>query len=184
MRRKEYTQVPNEDLDADAADGSTARGVRPGSREDRRARFAQRQAKAAERKKMFDNITNKFWAAVWVAAAVATAYYTDYFRVLLSSSKVDRTWFSISLVLYSILGVLIFYMGVYLPRKFFPDVQPQVVAPRAVYTASACMVLGSITLVVACWGVWGFLTPIILGIIGMGFLMSMHFVPYVCCCCM
>jgi len=38
-------------------------------------------------------------------------------------------------------------------------------------------VIGSLLLVRACFPVWSFLTPLILGVVALGFFFSLHFVP-------
>ena len=52
--------------------------------------------------------------------------------------------------------------------------------------AHACMANGWLTsicvvflvsMVVACWGIWGWLTPIIMGVLGVACIFSLNFVP-------
>ena len=101
--------------------------------------------------------------------------------VCLTSDRVNRFWFNLSLVCWGVDGAAMMYLGCYLPYKGI-TLEWNVYCPRVIPTASAAMVLGSLFLTLGLWPVWGFLTPFILGISGIGFLMSLHFVPACSCC--
>ena len=169
-RRGQYTKVNQEEDDRKPVDIS-----------DRRARRQRTLAREAKRKKTIESIQTKIWAIVWTAAMLAVIYFTDFFLVLLTSDRVNRTWFNVSMLCWGIDISCMMYLAVYLPWKGI-DLEWNVYCPRVIPVATGAMVLGSFTLMMSTWPVWGFMTPFILGIIGVGCLMSLHFIPACRCC--
>jgi hypothetical protein len=172
-RRGGYQKVSQDDNDNSNKDGVEL--------SDRRARRKRQLARDAKRKEIIESIQTKIWATVWTAAMVAVIYFTDFFLVLLTSDRVSRTWFNLSLICWGVDVAVMAYLGIYLPWKGI-DLEWNVYCPRVIPVATGAMVFGSFTLMMASWPVWGLMTPFVLGIIGVGGLMSLHFVP-VCSCC-
>ena len=171
--RRKYQKVPTNDVDRgeyNATDDVSAK----------RARRQRQLARDAKRKETIEAIQTKMWAAVWTAAMIAVIYFTDFFLVLLTSDRVNRTWFNLSVLCWGVDLSCLFYLAVYLPFKGI-DLEWNVYCPRVIPIATGAMVLGSLFLVCATWPVWGFMTPFILGIIGVGMLLSLHFVPACSC---
>jgi hypothetical protein len=75
--------------------------------------------------------------------------------------------------------VLATYLCVYLPyfKQLDSSAWP-VYCPRVIPTASGLGVLMVVLLIRACWPVWGFLTPLILGIQFMGLLFVSQLIPW------
>lgn len=125
----------------------------------------------------------------WVVAAYATAAYTRLFHVIFTDARIIRPVLHASIVLFSINAVLTLYLIAWLPFKFpvssihkTPASSPafwEAYCPRVIPTMTACGLLGSYLLVRACYPVWGFLTPLILGVVALGIFFSLHFIP--CC---
>jgi len=85
-------------------------------------------------------------------------------------------------------GILIVYLTVYLPFKYPTSNIHKVKAsspqfweaycPNIIPMMTVCGILGSFLLVRACYPVWGFLTPLILGVVALGLFFSLHFIPW------
>jgi hypothetical protein len=173
-RRGGYQRVSQQDTAADDG-GADKKDM------SRQAKRARRMAREEQRAATMEAIQNKIWAVLWTGAMVAVLYYTDFFRVCLTSDRVNRVWFNLSLLCWGVDGACMCYLGIYLPWKGI-DLEWNVYCPRVIPVASAAMVLGGLFMLFGLWPVWGFITPFILGINGIGFLMSLHFVPACNCC--
>ncbi|KAL7526117.1 hypothetical protein ACHAXR_001324 [Thalassiosira sp. AJA248-18] len=135
-----------------------------------------------------ERISDKLHALVWVLVAYAIASYTHLFHTVFTDERIIRPIFHASIVLFSINFVLTLYLTVYLPFKFpvtpihkTPASSPkfwEVYCPRVIPTMTACGIIGSFLLVRACYPVWGFLTPFILGVVALGMFFSLHFIPW------
>lgn len=174
--RRKYQRVSqnDDDLDKDFPQATPELS-------EKRARRQRQLARDALRKETIESIQTKIWAAVWTAAMIAVIYFTDFFLVLLTSDRVNRLWFNLAVLCWGIDLACLLYLAVYLPLKGI-DLEWNVYCPRVIPIASGAMVLGSFFLMCATWPVWGFMTPFILGIIGVGMLLSLHFVPACNCC--
>jgi hypothetical protein len=136
-----------------------------------------------------ERVGDKLWAAAWVTMAVITAYWTNFWTVVLAleheeeeSSKAlpNRSLLQIAALLLGIQTVLVLYLIVYLPRaKGLTDSTAwDVYCPRVIPVMTVTGILVGLILIRATWPVWGFLAPLILGLQAMGCLFAFHFVPW------
>ena len=125
---------------------------------------------------------------VWVVVAYAIIVYTKLFHTIMTDERILRNILYAATTLFTINGVLIVYLTVYLPFKFPTSNIHKVKAsspefwsaycPNAIPIMTVCGILGSFLLVRACYPVWGFLTPLILGVVALGAFFSLHFIPW------
>ncbi|CAN0593380.1 unnamed protein product, partial [Ectocarpus sp. 12 AP-2014] len=101
-------------------------------------------------------------ALFWVVVGVAVVYRTDFIRVLVEDERVDRLWFNIGLVCFSVNAVILAYLTVWLPHVRGIRVSWNVYSPRAIPTATVVGLICALALNMSLWNVWGFLTPLIL----------------------
>jgi len=83
--------------------------------------------------------------------------------------------------------ILTAYLTVYLPYKFPTSDKYathasspkfwEAYCPNVIPTMTAFGVIGSFFLCRACFPVWGFLSPLILGVVALGMFFSLHFIP-------
>lgn len=135
-----------------------------------------------------ERISDKVTSLVWVAVASGTASYTHFFPTLFTDDRIIRPIFNISLGLFALNFILTLYLTVYLPCKFpkTPNFNVSaasldfwgVYCPRVIPVMIASGVIGSFLLMRACVPIWGFLTPLIMGVIAMGMFYSLHFIPW------
>jgi len=142
-----------------------------------------------------DRLTDKAIALAWVLVAAAVAKYTKFFHILFvddngtaetagDSSKSlrtpNRTLLQVCALCFVTNTVLLLYLTVYLPRfKGLTDSSAwEVYCPRVVPTMTIVGILFGLIMIRATWPVWGFLSPLILGIELMGFLFALHFLPW------
>jgi len=104
---------------------------------------------------------------------------TDMPKVLLSDENIIRPLFNAAIMLFSINTVLMFYLAIYLPRfRGIDSSGYDAYCPRVVPTMTLLGVVCAFLLVRSTWPVWGFLSPLILGIVSLGGLFALHFVPW------
>jgi hypothetical protein len=126
----------------------------------------------------------------WVVASYALARYIHLFDTLWNDERISRPCLYVASSLYATNVVLILYLTVYLPYKF-----PTNTGDRTYITsASSCDFwdaycpnvlpaivtfgfMGSYLLCRACFPVWGFMSPFVLGTVGLGTFYGLHFVP-------
>mmetsp|Transcript_15304 Transcript_15304/g.33068 ORF Transcript_15304/g.33068 Transcript_15304/m.33068 type:complete len:186 (+) Transcript_15304:157-714(+) len=138
-----------------------------------------------------ERISDKLHALAWVVTAYFIASYTRLFHTLFTDERILRPIFHASLVLFAVNGVLTLYLTVYLPYIKFPKLSSSntklsasssvfwdAYCPNVIPTMTASGVIGSFLLIRACYPVWGFLTPLILGIVALGAFFSLHFIPW------
>ena len=127
----------------------------------------------------------------WTVSAYFIARYTSLFHTILTDERILRPVLNTSIALFSINGMLIIYLTVYLPCIKFRQLKLanskisasssafwDVYCPRVIPTMTVCGLVGSFLLVRACYPVWGFLSPLILGWVALGAFFSLHFIPW------
>lgn len=144
-------------------------------------RSASATTTTSQRRTLAERFSDKLIAAAWVAVAVVVAYFTSTWHVLTASdSPANHVLLQLTAVCVGINTVLFLYLLLYLPYiKGLTDSSAwDVYCPRVIPTATAVGVLCGLLLIRATWPVWGFLSPLVLGIEGLGVLYSLHFVPW------
>jgi hypothetical protein len=134
-----------------------------------------------------ERISIKLHALLWVIVAYALASYTQLFHTLFTDERILRPSLYISLFAYTLNIILIIYLTIYLPYKF-PTSDKYITSasspqfwnaycPSVIPIITASFVLGSTFLCRACFPIWGFFTPLLLGVVGLGIFFSLHFIP-------
>jgi hypothetical protein len=118
--------------------------------------------------------------AVWVLMAMVVAYWTSFFTVLLSSADANRFLLNIAFLCLATNTGLTAYLMIYLPhvKKLKDSSAWSVYCPRVIPIMILLGVICALLLIRGTWPVWGFFAPLYLGIEAMGFLFSLHFVPW------
>ena len=139
---------------------------------------------------MTNGLNNQYYniTVVWVAVAYAITVYTKLFHTIITDERILRPTLYSATSLFTMNGILIVYLTVYLPFKFPTSNIHKVKAsspqfweaycPNVIPIMTVCGILGSLLLVRASYPVWGFLTPLILGVVALGLFFSLHFIPW------
>eukprot|EP00545_Synedropsis_sp_CCMP1620_P014585 CAMPEP_0119013368 /NCGR_PEP_ID=MMETSP1176-20130426/8413_1 /TAXON_ID=265551 /ORGANISM="Synedropsis recta cf, Strain CCMP1620" /LENGTH=149 /DNA_ID=CAMNT_0006966457 /DNA_START=98 /DNA_END=544 /DNA_ORIENTATION=- len=127
-----------------------------------------------------ERFMDKIYAVIWITLALLVAKWTRFIPILTSDNRIVKPLLYSALVCLGINTVLLFYLCIYLPRiKGITDSSAwDVYCPRVVPTMATLGVLCALMLIRACWPVWGFLAPLILGVEAFGCLFALHFVPW------
>jgi hypothetical protein len=117
---------------------------------------------------------------VWVMIALFVAKWTRFVPVLMSDDRIVKPLLYASLVLLGINTIFVLYLTLYLPniKKITDSSAWDVYCPRVVPTMTACGILTGLMMIRSTWPVWGFLSPLILGVEALGCLFALHFVPW------
>jgi hypothetical protein len=148
---------------------------------------AARSSSSNAQQSRSERISIKLHALLWVIVAYALASYTQLFHTLLTDDRILRPSLYISLFAYALNIILMIYLTIYLPYKFPTSDKyithassPQfwnAYCPNVIPIITASSVLGSAFLCRACFPIWGFFTPLLLGVVGLGIFFSLHFIP-------
>ncbi|KAL3781838.1 hypothetical protein ACHAWO_009204 [Cyclotella atomus] len=136
-----------------------------------------------------ERISDKLHALAWAVSAYFIARYTQLFHTILTDERILRPVLNLSITLFSINAALISYLTIYLPCIKFRKLANtklsacssafwDVYCPRVIPAMTVCGLFGSFLLVRACYPVWGFLTPLMLGWVALGAFFSLHFIPW------
>ena len=122
-----------------------------------------------------ERLTDKLHAFAWVIASFLIVKYTDFFQTILYDDNIFRPCLILAIIGMTVNLVLMLYLTVYLRNLQYPW---EVYCPKVIPTMTAIGVSTYVLLVRATFPVWGFLSPFILGIVGLGCIFGMQFIPW------
>jgi len=127
-----------------------------------------------------ERISEKIHAAIWVGAALAVGKYTNFIETILTDPQILRPVLDVAFICIGINTILTIYLAFYLPwvKNIHSSDAWEVYCPRVIPTMTGVGLLAGILLIRACWPIWGFLSPLILGVEAMGALFFLHFIPW------
>mmetsp|Transcript_24758 Transcript_24758/g.55768 ORF Transcript_24758/g.55768 Transcript_24758/m.55768 type:complete len:170 (+) Transcript_24758:145-654(+) len=139
------------------------------------------------RAELVERISSKVQALFWVAGSIAAIYFTDLIRVLFEDKRINRLFLNVAIVCLAVNTVIMIYLTAWVPyqerllsRKLGKPkkLDWEVYCPRMIPTMTAFALVFFIAMTKAMWPVFGFLTPLILLLLFMGFVFTTHFIPY------
>ena len=117
----------------------------------------------------------------WISTALALGYFGNGEHHALHVLQNDPNVYTPALVVASAAAttnVLIFlYVNIWIRRFCGVLEDPELYVPWAIPIASLSCVTCGISMVVACWGVWSWATPVIGGVHLMAVIMLTNFIP-------
>ena len=131
--------------------------------------------KQAER---IDRITAKLHALVWVVLSISIVWYTNLLNVAYSDERVNRYSLNFAIVCFVANMGIVLYLTLYLPLVLKVTAPWEIYCPHLIPISTALGLLVVFLLVVAFYPIYGMLTPLLMGILLMGFLFSTHFLPW------
>mmetsp|Transcript_9496 Transcript_9496/g.18671 ORF Transcript_9496/g.18671 Transcript_9496/m.18671 type:complete len:126 (+) Transcript_9496:248-625(+) len=114
-------------------------------------------------------------------------YYTDLPKTLMEDKRINRLFLNVAVVCLAINIVIMGYLTFWVPyqervlsKKMGKPkkLDWEVYCPRMIPTMTAFGLLFFFALAKAMWGVYGFLTPLMLLVLFIGFIFSTHFIPW------
>eukprot|EP00536_Pseudo-nitzschia_multiseries_P004102 jgi/Psemu1/302361/fgenesh1_kg.67_\ len=106
-----------------------------------------------------ERLEDKCVALGWVIAAVLLARWTNFFPIVWSDPRLNRSLLRVAGGGFTVAAVLFLYLTLYLPILLMTNVITYLVFVRAL------------------WPLWGFWAPLLSGTEIMGIVMFFHFVP-------
>ena len=111
----------------------------------------------------------------WIGLAALIVYKTNFARQLWENENISELFMNLTLVCLGINMSIMMYVTLIMPlRGLEPDIDK---VPNLIPVLSLSGVLMPVFLTLAVWPIWGFLTPIYIFILCMGYLFSMTFLP-------
>uniref|UniRef100_A0A7S2E6R4 Uncharacterized protein n=1 Tax=Trieres chinensis TaxID=1514140 RepID=A0A7S2E6R4_TRICV len=127
-----------------------------------------------------ERASEKLQALAWIGAALVTSKLSKLPSAFASDPRVLRPLLNFSLLLLAVNAILTLYLAIYLPRiKGLSDPSAwSAYRPNLIPAMTGIAVLCGALMIRALWPVWGFVTPLVLGTVGLGAMEALHFVPW------
>ena len=136
------------------------------------------EANKKKRGERIDRITAKLHALVWVVLSISIILYTNLLNVAYSDERVNRYSLNFAVVCFVANMGIVLYLTLYLPLVLKVTAPWEIYCPHLIPISTVLGLLVVFLLVVAFYPIYGMLTPLIIGILLMGFLFSSHFLPW------
>mmetsp|Transcript_44427 Transcript_44427/g.114966 ORF Transcript_44427/g.114966 Transcript_44427/m.114966 type:complete len:188 (-) Transcript_44427:117-680(-) len=135
----------------------------------------------SSRAESLKELRNKIEAVAWVLAAAGVAVYgdgeADMLHIVLHHASVKRDWLFFGLAMVGVNVAIFLYLAVWLNVVRGVAGEWEEAAPMAIPIGTCAGLIACFAFMVALWPIWSFLTPILLFVLFMGFIMSAHFWP-------
>lgn len=126
-------------------------------------------------------VRQKMEAFLWVSAMSALLYYGDgnrnFFSMLLKNTRLNRFYLNITYVLLGLNTSIFLFLNVWLNWIKGNTLEWEVAAPWSIPAATLTGLATAVTIMVALWPVYSWLTPVVQFTLFMGMLLSGHFYP-------
>ena len=137
------------------------------------------EANKKKRGERIDRIMAKLHALVWVVFSIGIIWYTNLLNVAYSDERVNRYSLNFAVVCFVANMGIVLYLTLYLPLVLkVTDVPWEIYCPHLIPISTILGLLVVFLLIIAFYPIYGMLTPLIMGIMLMGFLFSTHFLPW------
>ena len=151
------------------------RGYRRVAQEAAETEAEEGKKKQAER---IDRITAKLHAGLWVVLSIVLLVYTNLLNVAYSDARVNRYSLNAAIACFVANMGIVLYLTLYLPLVLKVTAPWEIYCPHLIPISTALGLLVVFLFVVAFYPIYGMLTPLLIGILLMGFLFSTHFLPW------
>ena len=119
----------------------------------------------------------KVHALVWMGAAALLLTKGEVLDAAADPTRSSPAFIAIALGCVGVALAIMLYCVLWVRRVHGSQWPLQVVAPGMVEAATAAGLGALLSLIVGLWPAYGLLTPLVVGVLGLGGLFSLHFVP-------
>ena len=120
-------------------------------------------------------VSDNIQALFWIALAGLIVYKTNFFRQLWENEDINSVFMSLTLICLGLNLTLLFYVTAIRPLQGLDDNIESI--PALIPIMTVVGVLLPIFLIMAIWPIWGFLSPIYIFIMSMGYIFVLTFLP-------
>ncbi|XP_022106703.1 transmembrane protein 128-like [Acanthaster planci] len=113
---------------------------------------------------------------LWILGSFAVLYYTDLIPAIKEDHRIYRTWLYLGLILMAVHISIGSYLIIFL-SWIKKNSDWEKASPMAIPLATGTFVFGAICLNIAIWPVYGFLTPLMMFTLFMGFVVTVSLLP-------
>ncbi len=124
-----------------------------------------------------ERVSTKVHAVFWVAAAALLLTRGQVLDAAADPSRSSPFFIYLFLACLTLLLTIMLYCVLWVRRVHGSQFPLQVVAPGLVEVATLAGVAALLSLMAGIWREYGLLTPLVVGVLAMGGLFSLHFVP-------
>jgi hypothetical protein len=136
----------------------------------------------AEGQRASSVVASMMHSVFWVGLAYFTAVESDFWRVVHEDSRVHTGYLWVGLACIALEVVVLLYLMLWIPcvEKVAYDVDYNTYCPRAIYTALFGGFLGWLAFTLAVWGVYGYMTPLMISVFSFALILLPNFL--ICKC--
>ena len=129
---------------------------------------------------LVERVSVKVHAVCWVVGAALLLTRGQVLDAAADPARSTPFFIYSFLACAAVLVTLMLYCVLWVRRVHGSQWPLQVVAPGLVEVATLAGALALLSLVAGLWKEYGLLSPLVVGVLGMGALFSLHFVPNIC----
>lgn len=181
------------ELELEDVDGDTIKKVLKKSADPKRARHAfdavkdddelteqqvallKREARKRKWVRRLTALSDYAQAILWIALAGLIIYKTNFFRQLWENDDINQFFMSLALICLGTNVSLLFYVTAIRPLQGLDDNLESI--PALIPIMTIVGVLLPVFLCLAIWPVWGFLSPVYVFVMTMGYIFVLTFLP-------
>ena len=151
-------------------------GYEPVDQYEEQSELQRRLAAEQRRKDQISKISARIHALFWVVASFFTAKYSEVFTVAFHDSRVYTIVLGLGIACTVVATIVFLYLSCYL--SYIKRVESwEVASPKGIPTLTLFGSLAILLYTIALWPVYGFLTPVIVGVLTFGMIFFTVLVP-------
>jgi hypothetical protein len=135
----------------------------------------KREARKRKWVRRLTALSDNLQAIFWIAVACLIVYKTNFFRQLWENDDINQFFMSLTLICLGLNVSLLFYVTAIRPMQGLDDNIENI--PSLIPIMTIVGVCLPVFLILAIWPIWGFLSPIYVFIMTMGYIFVLTFLP-------
>lgn len=139
------------------------------------------QEELNEKKKKLEEwleyLKEKLFALLWVCAACAAIYYSNFFKHFYNNEKTNKFFYNIFMLSVGVNAIVAIYVAIVMPYflKIKEDVETY--NPRVIYIASISGFISFFSLIITVWPIFGWYSVPLVFLMFIGYINTNHFLP-------
>eukprot|EP00347_Sterkiella_histriomuscorum_P020286 403338390 len=144
---------------------------------ERQIKALKREARKRKWVRRFHMVNDRGQALCWITACAFMIYKTNFFRQVWENPHKVTFFFDLAMIGIGINIAFMLYMTVYLPYIKRINEDFETYCPQLIPVVTVIGIVSFFSLLIALWPIWGWLTPIMMFILFMGYTMLLMFLP-------
>jgi len=142
---------------------------------DQQVELLKREARKRKWVRRLTALSDYAQALFWIAVSCLIVYKTNFFRQLWENEDINQTFMSLALICLGLNVSLLLYITAIRPLQGLDDNIESI--PALIPVMTVVGILLPVFIVLAIWPIWGFLSPVYIFIMTMGYIFVLTFLP-------